>query len=163
MNLPPYINFPIISGDKISLRQLLATDLEDSIPISFYDAVQATTLLQAKEMQAKIKKDYRDGNTIHWAIADNSTNKIIGTCGFYRGFEKEKGELGCVLLPQYQGQGFMTAAMTLAIDFGLNNIGLKSIYAITTKQNEKAIQLLERLNFIKNADLDSYELEYELR
>ena len=57
----------------------------------------------------------------------------------------------------------MTAAMLLAIDFGLNNIGLKRVSAITTKQNVKAIQLLERLNFIKNADLDNYELEYELR
>lgn len=163
MRLPPYTIFPIISGDKISLRQILAADIEDLIEISFYDAVQATTLQQATEMQAKINKDYIDGNSVHWGIADNLTNKIIGTCGYYRGLDKGTGELGCVLLPQYRGQGFMTSAMLLAIDFGLNTMQLKRIWAITTKQNEKAIKLLEHLDFIKITDLDDTEMEYELR
>ena len=163
MRLPPYEIFPIITGDKISLRQILVADIEDLIEISFYDAIQATTLQQATEMQAKINKDDFDGNSVHWGIADNLTNKIIGTCGYYRGLDKGTGELGCVLLPQYRGQGFMTSAMLLAIDFGLNTMGLKRVWAITAKQNEKAIKLLEQLNFIKIADLDDTEMEYELR
>ena len=57
----------------------------------------------------------------------------------------------------------MTFAMLLAIEFGLYNIGLKRIWATTTKQNEKAIKLIEKLNFIKIADLDDNEIEYELR
>jgi ribosomal-protein-alanine N-acetyltransferase len=162
MKLPPYSIFPIISGDKISLREIGSSDIEDLIEISFYDSIQATTFQEAAEMQAKINKDYIDGNSIHWGIAANSTNKIIGTCGYYRGLDKGAGELGCVLLPQYRGQGFMTSAMLLAIDFGINNIGLKRVWAITTKQNEKAIKLLENLNFIKIADLDNDEIEYEL-
>jgi ribosomal-protein-alanine N-acetyltransferase len=163
MRLPPFDIFPTISGDKISLRQIQVADIEDLIEISFYDAIQATTLQQATEMQAKINKDYIDGNSVHWGIADNLTNKIIGTCGYYRGLDKGTGELGCVLLPQYRGRGFMTSAMLLAIDFGLNTMGLKRVWAITTKQNEKAIKLLEQLNFIKIADLDDTEMEYELR
>jgi ribosomal-protein-alanine N-acetyltransferase len=163
MILPPYDIFPIISGDRITLRQILNVDIEDLIEISFYDAIQATTFQQAAEMQDKINKDYFEGNSIHWGIADNLTNKIIGTCGYYRGLDQGTGELGCVLLPQYRGQGFMTSAMLLAINFGLNSIGLKRVWAITTKQNEKAIKLLEQLNFTKIADLDDNEIEYELR
>jgi ribosomal-protein-alanine N-acetyltransferase len=163
MRLPPYDIFPIISGDRITLQQILTADIEDLIEISFYDAIQATTLQQATEMQDKINKDYIEGNSIHWGIADNLTNKIIGTCGYYRGLDQGTGELGCVLLPQYRGQGFMTSAMLLAIAFGINSIGLKRVWAITTKQNEKAIKLLEQLNFIKIANLDDNEIEYELR
>jgi ribosomal-protein-alanine N-acetyltransferase len=163
MKLPPYDIFPIISGDKISLRQILTADIEDLIEISFYDAIQATTLQQATEMQDKINKDYIEGNSIHWGIADHLTNKIIGTCGYYRGLDQGTGELGCVLLPQYRGQGFMTSAMLLAIDFGINTIELKRVWAITTIRNEKAIKLLEQLNFTKIADLDDNEIEYELR
>lgn len=114
-------------------------------------------------MQAKINKDYLDGNSIHWGIADKLTNKIVGTCGYYRGLDKGEGELGCVFLPQCRGQGFMTSAMLLAIDFGINNIGLNRIWAITNRQNEKAIKLLERLNFIKMADLNDGGIEYEFR
>lgn len=163
MRLPPYDVFPTIHGNKISLRQILTADIEDLIEISFYDSVQATTLQEATEMQAKINKDYMEGNSIHWGIAHNLTGKIIGTCGYYRGLEEGAGELGCFLLPQYRGQGFMTSAMLLAIDFGINNIGLKRVWAITTKQNHKAIKLLEQLSFTKIADLDDNEIEYELR
>lgn len=162
MKLPPYATFPSISDDKIALRQIQFSDIIDIIEISFYDAIQAATLTQAIEMQAKINTDYSNGNSIHWAIADKLTNKIIGTCGYYRGLDKGEGELGCVLLSQYRGQGYMTFALLLAIEFGQNNIGLKRIWARTTKQNEKAIKLIEKLNFIKIADLDDNEVEYEL-
>ena len=162
MKLPPYDTFPSISDDKISLRKIQFSDINDIFEISFYDAIQAATLTQAMEMQAKINTDYSSGNSIHWAIADKLTNKIIGTCGYYRGLDKGEGELGCVLLPQYRGQGYMTFALLLAIEFGQNNIGLKRIWARTTKQNEKAIKLIEKLNFIKIADLDNNEVEYEL-
>lgn len=162
MKLPPYNIFPNITGDKISLRQIYLTDVNDIIEISFYDAVQATTLQQAIEMQTKIDKDYIDGNSIHWGIADHVTNKIIGTCGYYRGLDKGTGEIGFVLLPQYRGQGFMTSSISLAIDFGINNIGLNRIRAETTQQNKNAIKLLERLNFTKIADLDNNSIEYEL-
>lgn len=163
MKLPPYNTFPNIKGDKISLRQIQLSDVNDIVEISFYDAAQATTLQQAIEMQAKINKDYIDGNSIHWGIADNITDKIIGTCGYYRGLDQGAGELGCVLLPQYQGKGFMTFSMSLAIDFGIKYIGLKRIYAITSQQNDKAQKLLERLNFVKIADLEDDEIEYELK
>lgn len=162
MNLPPYDIFPIISHDKISLRQILPSDIKDIIEISFYDAIQATILLQATEMQAKINNDYNNGNSIHWGIADKETNNILGTCGYYRGFDNEAGELGCILLPQFRGQGFMTPAMQLAIDFGINKTRLKRIWAVTTKQNENAIKLLNRLNFIKISDLPEDDVEFEL-
>ena len=163
MKLPPYDIFPCIASDKISLRQVQTSDIKDLIEISFYDSIQATTLQQATEMQAKINKDYFDGNSIHWGIADKLTNKIVGTCGYYRGLDKGEGELGCVLLPQNMGQGFMTLAMQLAIDFGINTIGLKRVWAITTKENYRAIKLLNRLNFIKVADLSNDEIEYEFK
>lgn len=159
---PPYNPFPFIANDKISLRQILNSDINDLIDISFYDAIQATTLQQAIEMNSRINDDYYDGNTIHWGIVDNVTRKIVGTCGYYRGLDKGEGELGCVLLPQYRGQGFMTSAMRLAIDFGINNIGLNRIWAITSTQNEKAIKLLERLGFVKIRDLADNEIEFEL-
>ncbi len=161
MNLPPYRIFPNISDDKVLLRQIKITDIKDLVEISYYDSVRAKTVQQATEMQAKINKDYFDGNSIHWGIIDIVTNKIVGTCGYYRGFDKGEGELGCVLLPQYRGKGFMTSAMLLAIEFGLNKIGLKRIWAITNQKNKQAIKLLERLNFKKIADLEDNEIEYQ--
>ena len=159
---PPYDNFPFISNDKTSLRQIQNSDVQNLIEISFYDTIQATSLEQAIEMNSKINRDYEEGNTIHWGIVDNQSNRIVGTCGYYRGFDKEEGELGCVLLPQYRGQGFMISAMSLAIEFGIMKIGLNRIWAVTSQQNEKAIKLLERLNFKKIGIQGDSEVEFEL-
>ena len=163
MQLPPFDIFPLISDKKIRLRQIIASDMNDLLEISYYNAIQAKNIAQAIEMQAKIDKDYEEGNSIHWGIEELSTNKIVGTCGYYRSLDKGEGELGCVLLPQFRGQGFMTNAMQLAIDFGLKNMELKRICAVTSKQNNQAIKLLERLNFIKLTDYPDDEIEYELK
>lgn len=56
MKLPPYSEFPIVSGDHLLLRQIMPTDLFDLIEICFYDSIQATTLMQATELLLKIKK-----------------------------------------------------------------------------------------------------------
>lgn len=163
MKLPPYSIFPTIIGEKISLRPLTSEDLKDLIEISFYNAIQAKTEPEAKEMQDQINQDYLNGNSIHWGISNNLTNKIVGTCGYYRGFDNQAGELGCVLLPQHQGKGFMTSAMLLAINYGLKTMKLNRIWAITNSQNKSAVKLLERLNFILVANLEQNEVEYELK
>lgn len=163
MNLPPYITFPVVHGDRVSLRQVLPQDVRALVEISFYDAVQAENVEQALEMQARIDRDYREGQCIHWGIEENSTGNLVGTCGYYRGLDNGVGELGCILLHRYQGMGLMTSAMELAIDFGKQFVGLKRIRAVTSLQNGKAIRLLERLDFIKLQILDGNQFVYELR
>jgi ribosomal-protein-alanine N-acetyltransferase len=56
----------------------------------------------------------------------------------------------------------MTMALELAISYGKKDMGLTKIIAITTIQNHKAIQLLERLNFVKiYANSSNNEIMYE--
>lgn len=161
INLPPYENYPEIISDTVVLRQVHMKDIKELIEISFYDSRPAITVEDATEMQEKINIDYMNGSCIHWLIEDRRTNAIVGTLGYYRGFDEGTGELGCVLKTEFRGKGYMTRALKLAIEFGLNNIGLSKITAITTKQNQNAIKLLGRLNFIKTADLQDNEIEYQ--
>ena len=163
VNLPPYPHFPVLRNERIMLRQVFPADLKDLMEISYYDAVQAKTIEEAAEMQQRIDLDYLAGNSIHWLITDNGSRNIVGTCGFYRGFDNGEGELGCILLPAYRGQGYMSAAMQLAIDFGFQRIGLRRIKAITSRSNKEAIKLLERLQFQRVGTLGNDELEFEIR
>jgi len=162
MNLPPYPSFPTITSDTITLRQIEPMDISDIIEISYYDATQATTLYLAAEMQAKINRDYTSGESVHWGIADNATNRIVGTCGYYRGFGNAAGELGCILLPVHYGKGYMTRAMQLAITFGFETMGLERIWAETATNNTNTIKLLERLNFTKT-DISANSVTYDLK
>src|SRR5690606_3954149 len=103
INLPPYLRFPVLLHERIVLRQVFPADLKSLVEISYYDAVQAKTVEEAAEMQLRINLDYCAGGSIHWLITDNGSTNIVGTCGFYRGFENGEGELGCILLPAYRG------------------------------------------------------------
>jgi len=161
MNLPPYHTFPTIVSDTIVLRAVQTSDLQDLMEISFYDARPALTVEDAAEMQGKINLDYQQGTSIHWCIVDQQTHKIVGTLGYYRGLDQGAGELGCVLKPAFRGQGFMTFAMKLAIEFGIKEIGLSTIKAITSTENHGAIKLLERLGFVKTAEISFDEIEYQ--
>jgi [ribosomal protein S5]-alanine N-acetyltransferase len=122
MRLPPYKEFPELISDGIVLRQIQNHDIEGIIEISFYDGKPALTSKDAIEMQNRINMDYNSGSSIHWGIADRNTDEIIGTVGYYRGFDKETGELGFVLKPAFWGRSFMTMAMRLAVEFGIKQI-----------------------------------------
>lgn len=160
MNLPPYQNFPELISDTLILRQIVKDDIESIVEISLYNALPALTVDDAAEMQERINLDYQNGSAIHWGIADKKSNKIVGTVGFYRGFENGTGELGCVLKPEFQGKGLMTEAMKLAIKFEINEMKLRKICATTSRENKPAIQLLKRLSFVKAKDLDDDGVEY---
>lgn len=162
MQLPPYKTFPQISDERIVLREIKTSDLKDLIEISYYDAIPAKNESEAQDMQNIIYQDYLEGNSIHWGIVDRVTNKIVGTCGYYRGFENESGELGCVLLPNFRGKGYMTAAMKLAIEFGQKEMKLKRIWSATDRENEDAVKLLSRLNFIKINNFEADDIQFEL-
>lgn len=161
MNLPPYVIFPEITAEHVLLRQIIPADIKDIVEISRYDGKPALTEAEAMEMQNRINADYQNGASIHWGIADKETNTIVGTCGYYRGLDEGTGEIGCILRSAFRGKGYMTAAIELAIHFGLHTIGLKRIIAITTTYNDKALQLLARLNFKKIADLGEDKVEYQ--
>lgn len=136
--------------------------MADLVEISYYDAVQAKTEAEAEEMHNKITRDYLDGNSIHWGIVDKSSDKIVGTCGFYRAFADGSGELGCILLPPFRGKGFMSDAMRLAIEFGTLEMKLKRIWAATSRENNQAINLLTKLNFFRSNIQNGDELQFEL-
>jgi ribosomal-protein-alanine N-acetyltransferase len=163
LSLPPYNTFPILEAELIVLRQICSTDIENILKISTYDAKRALTIEDAVEMQKKINLDYQNGSSIHWGIANKATNEIMGTVGYYRGFENKKGEIGFVLRAKYRGQGVMSTAIKLVTEFGLNTISLEKVTAITTRQNLNAIKLLERANFIKVADLENDRIEYHFK
>jgi len=163
MKLPPYEKFPTLIAEGIVLREVQTDDLQNLVDILFYDSKPALNLEGAIEIQKKIDLDYLNGTSIPWGIADKASNEILGNVGFYRGFNDGAGEIGCVIRPEFRGKGLMTKAMTLAIKFGFNDVELTNIIALTTKTNKKAIKLVERLNFVKTAELKGEEIEYTLR
>ncbi|RYH27784.1 MAG: N-acetyltransferase, partial [Alcaligenaceae bacterium] len=64
--------------------------------------------------------------------------------------------------PAFRGRGLMRLAMGLAIEFGVKQMGLQNIVALTSTQNSPAIRLLERLQFRPAATAEKGEIRYSL-
>lgn len=158
---PPFDDFPEFETNRILLTEVSPAFVEELMTISFYDGKAAQTIEEAIQMNDRISNNYRCGETIHWAIIDKQSGKAIGTCGYYRGFENEAGEIGCVLLPEARGKGYMCEALQLITQFGCVTLKLVKIWAITDYDNLAAQKLLDRLNFKQVHTQSTHDLYYE--
>ena len=138
---------PEIKTPRLLLREPTAADLPDLLSISFYNGKAAADLAEAAHMLAQIQADCRQGNTLHWAVVLQPENTLIGTCGFYRGFKNQTGEIGYVLREEWRGQGYMSEAVAAFISFGFEQLGLRQLFARTDPDNRTSIAVLLRQGF----------------
>ena len=91
---------------------------------------------------------------INWAITLKDSPKMIGIIGHYRiKWEHYRSEIGYMLLPEYNGQGIITEAIQLIVDYGFNTMKMHSLEAIIDPENIASARVLEKNNFIKEAHL----------
>lgn len=91
--------------------------------------------------------DFARGETVHWGICGRDGREILGTCGYYRGFADNTGEIGYILSDAHRGQGIMTEAVRLVVEFGFRVMKLSRIIAITDPEKAGSIAVLERAGF----------------
>ena len=147
--------FPTLRTKRLVLRQLEEKDafllfnyqsnkqnfLHVDMPV-YTDISQAYTYIMEKN------EGIQQNKWILWAITDINTDIILGTISIWNfNQEKEKAEFGYGLFPGSTGKGLMTEALLRAIDFGFNNLALKTLEAYTSKFNSQTIALLKRANF----------------
>lgn len=145
---PPFAEYPVLTTPRLRLRALTAADVPQILPISFFQGKIAYSLDEAHAMQALIWEQYEKGTSIHWGIAlQPDASVIVGTCGFYRGFPANVGEVGYVLLRAYRGQGYATEAAVAMARFGFEVLGLRRITAFIDPTNDASKAVLRRAGF----------------
>ncbi len=120
-----------------------------------YDGIPAETDGEAAAVLQRIEEDYLRGEAVHWGIcAAGSPGLVVGTCGFYRGFNGQVGEIGYVLGEGSRGQGFMTESVRLVVGFGFDVMKLAKVVAFTEAANLSSIAVLRRCGFKEDTSED---------
>lgn len=150
---PPFQSLPVLRGSLVTLRQVRISDAGDVKGFTIYDGIPAETDREAAAILQRIEQDYLRGEAVHWGIcAAGSPDRVVGTCGYYRGFVGQAGEIGYVLGPDSRGQGFMTESVGLVVDFGFEVMKLAKVVAFTMAANLSSVAVLRRCGFREDAN-----------
>jgi len=157
-----FIPFPILTTKRLTLRQLLESDVEEILSLrsdseinKYLDRQPAKTLDDALNFIRKTNENIKNSPLKYWAITLTENEKLIGTiCLFDFSDELKKCEIGYELLAAYQGHGIMCEATKRIIEYAFLTLGLKSIDAFTHKGNQSSTKLLQKLNFEKTGIID---------
>lgn len=148
LNLPPYKKFPELASERVLLRELKSSELEQVLEIMTYDGKTVKTINEGQIVQSKIDVNYLESDGVNWVIEDLDSKELVGFIGYYRGFTAGIGEIGFILKPRFRGKGFMSEAIKLAVSFGLETIKLDQIEAYTKQENSQSIAVLTRNGFV---------------
>ena len=80
-----------------------------------------------------------------WLTKRKECNTPIGICGLLKRETLEDVDIGFAFLPEYRGQGYGYESASAVMIYGQDVLGLERIVAITSPENDRSIQLLNKL------------------
>ena len=101
-------------------------------------------------LQNIILPQYKN-NLGRWAIHLKSTNEFIGWCGLKYLVDTDEIDLGYRLMQQFWGNGYAYEAAKHTMDYGFNQLHLKTIVGRAHVENTGSLKILQKLGmqFIK--------------
>jgi diamine N-acetyltransferase len=145
------------NGDLVCLRSLEMSDLDDIL--KFYNTLELRRFLgppivrSRKYMEQWLQKvsiwsPWRDGH-LFLAIEEKVTKEFLGVARIEDlKLPHNRGEVGISIYdPEKRGKGYGTDAMLVLLGVGFEILGLNSIYLDTMEDNERSIQIYEKIGF----------------
>ena len=153
---------PILTTERLTLRQLIISDEQEIFTLrsdseinKYLDRQISHTIDDARDFINKVTENINKNDSLYWAITFSDKNILVGTiCLFGFSDENNKCEIGYELLANFQGQGIMKEAVAKVIDYAFNAIKVQKIEAFFHRDNQRSINLLEKLSFRNSNEPD---------
>ncbi|MBR9873507.1 MAG: GNAT family N-acetyltransferase [Vibrionaceae bacterium] len=145
---------PELLGSRVTLRTITAHDEDDLFEIygdsqtmEFASDAVFTSQDMIQQMLESVARLEKSGESLEWAIADKSTNKVIGTCGLHTFSDCGQAcEVGCLLNSDYWRQGYMSEALSVLF-LHAKSLGITKLYADIDDGNFRSQALFKKLGF----------------
>jgi ribosomal-protein-alanine N-acetyltransferase len=165
-------DFPVLETERLVLRQVTADDttalfrlMGDPRVTRFLGRAPFASLDEATQRVQMFEKEFQAQAGLAWGITQRADGQFMGICR-YTHFDTShyRAELGYLLMPEWWGQGVMAEAVSAALDFGFNRIGLHSVEADIDPANSQSRRLLEKLGFVQEGLFrESFYIAHEER
>lgn len=150
-----------VETKRLRLRQLERRDsldmlvLKSSMKTAEHTGNEAyTSIIQAETFIDYIIGGSEAGRWVYYAIETKEDKVFIGTITLWN-FNEEKSvaEVGYEMIERFEGNGYMSEALSEVLRIGFEELNLKKIEAFTSKENLQSVRLLERKGFRKEKDV----------
>ncbi len=163
INFHPFKN---LESKRLLLRRVIETDVDEIFELrsnpetmKFIPRPLAKTKEDALIHLKTIDENIENNKGINWAITLKGNPKLIGIIGHYRlQPENHRCEIGYMILPQYNGQGIVTEAIQLILEYGFDDLQMHSIEAVIDPENKASERVLQKNGFVKEAHILENEL-----
>jgi [ribosomal protein S5]-alanine N-acetyltransferase len=168
-----FSSFPILSTERLTLRQLAINDDQEIFKLRYDKEINkylnrepSISNEDARNFIKKINDNIDKNIALYWAICLREKNMLVGTICLYN-FSEEgfSCEIGFELLQDFQRQGIMKEAAEKVIDYTFNILQVQRIDANLHKDNQSSIKMLEKLSFLnsnKNDEIHTNLISYHL-
>lgn len=156
---------PDLYGERVVLRTIQADDAVDLFEI--YGHAQTmlfasdpvfTSLDMIHQMLESVTRLEQLNESLEWAIVEQTSNKVIGTCGLHTFSHcRSSCEVGCLLNIKYWKQGYMSEALGLLFSHAKSQ-GINQLFADIDEDNFRSRALFEKLGFEPKGALFHYSL-----
>lgn len=111
-----------------------------------------TNIQQSRTYIKKTREQYATDGISRWALINKTTGELIGRTGFKLIQENTNGhvnyyDFGFRNRRKYWRKGYAFEAAQAALNYGINTLKLKDIYAMTHVDNTGTAYLLRKLGF----------------
>lgn len=141
----------IITTPRLNLRQLTPADAErfyllnaDPEVIRYTGDAAFAAMDEAKEFLEGYNH-YEKYGFGRWAVIRKEDNEFLGWCGLKYTPETDEYDIGFRFFKKYWNQGYATEAAKACLDYGLNDLGMKTIIGRAMKANSASIKVLEKI------------------
>ncbi len=139
---------PLSFNELSYIKNNMTESIETPIEFEAISYIVKLAISKKIEKMKDLNKDIHEWYT-YWVIIDKNNQNGIGFIGF-KGIPDERGysEVGYSISPNYRGQGLMTEALSLLINWASNFRDCKGVTAMSVlKLNTGSNRVLNNCNF----------------
>ena len=149
----------ILETERLIVRALMPEDapamflMDSDAEVHRYVGKKPVTHVdETRAVIEYVRQQYTDNGIGRWAMLLKENNEFVGWTGFKRMQEEVNGhdnfiDFGYRLTRKYWGKGLATEGAGVALQYGINVLGYRDIYAMTDVANGASRHILEGLGF----------------
>jgi ribosomal-protein-alanine N-acetyltransferase len=148
--------FPALLTRRLRLRQIVPRDADslhacfsDRVAMRYWDAPLSASMADTTRLVDWLSKTTSPYDHLAWTIAEQSDDRCVGMVNYHhREARNRRLEIGYIIAPEFQRNGFGTEAVAAMRDYCIRDLGVHRIQAYIHPDNAASRRLVERLGFV---------------